>query len=632
MTGPGLQARVLLLVLLPGTLIALLLSGYFLHGRFDDLERSHLDRGRALARQLAPASQYGLFAGDRDELARLAGAALREPDVQAVVIRDADGRSLASAGAPSSSLPGTVTAAGELRLHDGTRQAFMMPVIGAQAALEPYFDLASGPRQLGSVTVELSLRNLSQWKRRLLTYSAGVAIVVLLLSSLAAIRLGRGLTGPIRHLSRTVSALARGDFSVRARETSHGEVLTLERGVNRMAAALSASHRDLQQRIAEATAELAARKEQAEASSASKTRFLAAASHDLRQPMQALGLWVSALRMQVREPALVEMSGKIEASVNALGDMLNALLDISKIDAGSVRPEIRDVALDPLFDRLALQFGAQARAKGLTLATRRSALAVRSDPVLLMRILHNLTANAIKYTDSGRILLCARRRHGRVRIEVRDSGPGIAPDRQSLVFEEFYQIDNPERDRDKGLGLGLAIVQRLARLLGHDCALRSAPGRGSTFAITAPVTTVSATATPSSGAEREADVARLAGRRIAVLDDDPLVRGGLADLLRGLRCEPLVAASAAELDRQLRAATSPPDLLICDYRLPESETGVDVINRLRASLDARLPCLLISGDLDPDLGRLAHTHGIRLLRKPVQAHRLARALVELLDE
>lgn len=631
MTGPGLQARVLLLVLLPGTLIAVLLSGYFLHGRFDDLERSHLERGRALARQLAPATQYGLFAGDRDELARLAGAALRETDVKAVVIRDADGVPLASAGAASPALPVRIQVAGELRTRDGERQVFMTPVMGAQAALEPYLDLNPGARQIGSVTVELSLHDLALWKQRLLTYSVAVALVVLLLSSLAAIRLGRGLTGPIRALSRTVSALARGDFSVRARESSQGEILTLERGVNRMAAALSESHRDLEQRITQATAELAARKEQAEASSASKTRFLAAASHDLRQPMQALGLWVSALRMQVREPALVEMSGKIEASVNALSDMLNALLDISKLDAGSVRPEPREVSLALLFDRLALQFDAQARAKGIALVVRPTALTVRSDPVLLNRILHNLTANAIKYTGSGRILLCARRRGGDVRIEVRDSGPGIAPERQALVFEEFYQVDNPERDRDKGLGLGLAIVQRLVRLLGHGCELRSASGRGSTFAITLPAAASPAATAMTVRTDAEVDLTPLAGRRIAVLDDDPLVRGGLADLLRGLRCEPLVAANAADLDRQLLAQATPPDLLICDYRLPDAETGVDVINRLRSRFGDRLPCLLISGDLAPDLGELAHGHGIRLLRKPVQAGTLARTLMEMLS-
>lgn len=627
----SLQVRVVLLVLVPGTAIAVLLTGYFLHGRFDDLERAHLERGRALARQLAPAAQYGLFAGDREEMARLCAAVLREPDVVAVTIRDRHGDVLAVAGdaTPGHRLPGVSLVAAETALEDRQRHAFIMPVVGAELRLEPYFDQPNPQRQLGVVSVELSLHNLARLKHQRLLYSALAALLILLLSTLAAIRLGQRLTRPVRDLSRTVSALARGDFSVRAGETSNGEILTLERGVNRMASALSESHQHLQQRIAEATAELAARKEEAEHSSASKTRFLAAASHDLRQPMQALGLWVSALRLQAREPAVAEMSVKIEASVNALGEMLNALLDISKLDAGSVRPEMRAVSLDVMLDRLALQFDAQARAKGLHLVVRHCGLAVRSDPVLLNRILHNLVANAIKYTAHGRILLCARRRAGQVRLEVRDSGPGIEAQRQALVFEEFYQIDNPERDRDKGLGLGLAIVQRLTRLLGHGCELRSAPGRGSTFAVSASAANPADVGGAVTITDAE-DFSVLKGLTVAVLDDDALVRASLTDLLRGHGCVTLAVATAAELDQQLRTLSAPPDLLICDYRLPHGENGVEVINRLRANLYPDLPCLLISGDLDPDVSRLAHSSQIRLLQKPVEAVRLARALVGLL--
>lgn len=628
----SLQTRVLFLVLLPGALIAVLLSGYFLYGRFGDLEQALFDRGRTIARQLGPAAQYGLFSGSREELLRLASATLQEADVVAVTIRGADDAVLAVAGNPTPTLVSIPPAHDllETDLPVQQRRAFAIAVFGSALALEPYFEQPARTRRIGTVSVEMSLRDLSDRKRQQLSYSGAVAAIILLLGTLAAIRMGRSLTGPIRALSRTVSALAQGDLTVRATEHSQAEFLTLERGVNQMAVALSSSHRHLQQRISEATAELAARKEQAEQSSASKTRFLAAASHDLRQPMQALGLWVSALRMQAREPVVQEMSVKIEASVNVLGEMLNALLDISKLDAGSVRPEVRTVPLDFLFERLELQFGAQARAKGLVLCVRRCALAVRTDPALLNRILHNLLANAIKYTTDGRVLLCARLRGDAVRVEVRDSGPGIPGPLQSLIFEEFFQVDNPERDRDKGLGLGLAIVQRLTRLLDHRCELRSAPGRGSTFAVMAPVARLpvpQALPAPTAGAS---DTSSLAGRLIALLDDDPLVRTSLRDLLRSHGCDTLSAGSARELFGLLQQGSRSPDLLICDYRLPDAENGVEVIQRTRQTLGAKLPCLLISGDLDPDVSRLAQSAQIRLLQKPVQAQRLVQALVTLL--
>jgi len=634
MKSASLQTRVVTLVLGPAAVIAVALTWYFLYGRFDDLERALLDRGRTIARQLGPAAQYGLFAGDRQELGRLALTALNEADVVAVTIHDSQHQALASVGVPS--VPHSAITENqplqEFALPHSSRHIFSVPVLGTRAELEPWFEGDRPQRALGTITVEMSRSALENRKRRQLHYGLAVVLAVLMVSTLAALRMSRRITRPIRQLSHTVSALSRGDFSVRAPESAQAEILVLERGVNVMAGALAASHQHLQARITEATAELAMQKEQAEQASAAKTRFLAAASHDLRQPMQALGLWVSALRAKAKDPAVLDMGVKIDASVNALGEMLNALLDISKLDAGAVRVDLGTVSLDFLFDRLELQFEPSARAKGLALHVRRSGLHVSSDPVLLHRVLHNLLSNAIKYTVKGRVLLCARRCDHHVRIEVRDSGPGIAQTQQSLIFEEFFQLGNSERDRNKGLGLGLAIVQRVTRLLGQPCQVRSAPGCGATFSVSVPRAVSLNAATPPAEAGDTADLAALYGRLIAVLDDDRLVRHSLADLLQGMGCSTLLAANGAELHRRIGASTSRPDLLICDYRLPQGEKGVDVINQVRASLGKDFPCLLISGDLTPDTSALLNTRHVKLLQKPVSTQRLARELLKLLDD
>ncbi len=295
----------------------------------------------------------------------------------------------------------------------------------------------------------------------------------------------------------------------------------------------------------------------AEIANRSKTQFFAAASHDLRQPLHALGLFAAALSEKVTDPEVVQVVNSIDASVDALEGLFNELLDISKIDAGAIKPNLSDFALGPLFERLRMDFEPEAFERGLRLRVRASKLHVRSDPVLVERILRNLITNALRYTKEGRVLIAARRRGARVVLEVWDTGLGIAPEQRERIFEEFYQIGNPERNSRKGLGLGLSIVQRLAGLIGAPLTLQSDVGRGSRFTLSIPLGTATSRAGAAAGEHRPA-AGDLGGACIAVVEDETVVREGMRVLLEGWGARVVAASSGDELARGTRARRTSP--------------------------------------------------------------------------
>ncbi|HYC03041.1 MAG TPA: ATP-binding protein [Azospirillaceae bacterium] len=364
----------------------------------------------------------------------------------------------------------------------------------------------------------------------------------------------------------------------------------------------------------------------AEQADAAKSRFLAAASHDLRQPFQSMRLFLHLLREQV-EGAPAELVGRLSDALSAGEDLLGKLLDISTLDAGTVKPRPAAVELEPLFARLGSEFAPLAEAKGIALRVRALPSAVVSDPVLLERILRNLLSNALKYTDAGGILLTARRRGRGLRLQVWDTGRGIPADKQAQVFEEFYQLDNPERDRSRGLGLGLSIVSRVARMLEHPLQLRSVPGRGTVVSLEvprAPTRPVTVSATPTQAA-RPLDAA------ILVIEDDALQRLAMQHLLIGWGCRPLCAASAAEALALLRDGARP-DLVVSDLRLPGGVDGFEAVTQVRAAVGPDLPALLLTGETGAGELRQAAQLGFRMLHKPYNPRTLRHALEELLPE
>lgn len=368
-------------------------------------------------------------------------------------------------------------------------------------------------------------------------------------------------------------------------------------------------------------------RQEAERANSAKTRFLATASHDLRQPIHALGLFFANLAEGVRAPDTEPLINQIETSIEAIDSMLNALLDISKLDAGVVRPHIGPVALVELFDRLRHEYQPLAQETGNRLRVRPSQGVVLSDLAMLERILRNLLTNALRYTSRGQVLMGARRRGNRLQIEIHDTGFGVPEDQLEDIFLEFHQLSNPARDRHQGLGLGLAIVKRLVALLGHQITVRSRLGRGSCFTVTLPVVREAAyraTASPTALPSRE-----LQGRRILVLDDDGAVLEAMDGLLKRWGCVVIKAASLEEA-RERMATVAPPELLIVDYRLRGDVSGLDVVALLQEELRRYIPALIITGDTAPYHLRQAEASGYPLLHKPVHPAKLRGAVRHLL--
>jgi signal transduction histidine kinase/CheY-like chemotaxis protein len=367
-------------------------------------------------------------------------------------------------------------------------------------------------------------------------------------------------------------------------------------------------------------------KEEADRASREKSRFLASASHDLRQPLHSLGLFAETLALKLRNPEERELLERIQMSHRAMEQMFDGVLDISKLDAGLLQAEVRDFALAEIFDTLRSEMEPQAAARGLRLRVVPTSLALRSDPLLLLRILRNLVTNALRYTDRGGVVVGARR-VGRdaVRIEVHDSGRGITEEQQSRVFEEYTRLEAPGRPVTEGLGLGLAIVDRLARLLGHEVGLRSAPGRGSVFHVTVP----RGSAPVAVPVEPRLPADTLAGRVVLVVDDDPEVLRAMRELLSRWGVSALGARSAAEAGSV--AEDLDLDMIVSDLDLGGGTTGFDAIAAIRAAAGCDAPALLVSGDTSAESMASAQRAGLLLLHKPVAPARLRAALTGLIQ-
>ena len=366
-------------------------------------------------------------------------------------------------------------------------------------------------------------------------------------------------------------------------------------------------------------------KDIAESSSRAKSRFLAAASHDLRQPIHAIGLLADTLESQARSPDMKVLSQSISESVNDLNALLGVILDISKIDAGLIRPDLKAFPIRKLLGNLHKSFAAQAHAKGIELRVRDSDVRVWSDPVLLERILSNLVSNAIKYTRTGGVLIGARSSGPRdVRIDVWDTGIGIPADSINEVFLEYYQIGNVTRAEEEGLGLGLSIVKGLCNALGYTVRVKSRHTRGSLFSVTVPRTS-------AEDAVEDRPLASFAsanGARVLLIDDDARVLGATHQLLNSWGCEVRIAESRESAYRIMRQGFSP-EIVFCDYRLADMENGSDVLNHIRRDFGQGIQGVLITADTDPKRLVEATASGYLLRHKPLSAAEM-RATLHLL--
>ena len=436
--------------------------------------------------------------------------------------------------------------------------------------------------------------------------SGGILLAALALTFFAALLVTRKMVIPIRALHDGALRIGGGDLTQRISIKTGDELEALGDQFNSMAARLQDSYATLERKVEERTRQL-------EAANLSKSRFLAAASHDLRQPLHALGLFVGQLKGRVRADERNRILGRIETALSTMNELFNALLDVSKLDAGALAPSFADFPVSQLLKRIEATFSAAAREKGLSLQVVSSSAWVRSDSILLERILSNLVSNAVRYTVAGTIVVGCRKRNGRLRLEVWDTGIGIPEDQRQNIFVEFFRFAKKDGG---GLGLGLAIVDRLCRLLDHPLEVASAMGKGSCFAITVPLAAATAEQRiPLRSIPTHTNLAH--GKLVVVIDDDPLVLDGMNGLLRSWGCTVVTGSTDRAVLAELANQDRQPDAIISDYYLSEGLSGIDAIARVRGTLSATVPAFLMTAENNPATLTIARTNGYPLLHKPV---------------
>lgn len=374
-------------------------------------------------------------------------------------------------------------------------------------------------------------------------------------------------------------------------------------------------------------------KRQADQANRAKSRFLAAASHDLRQPLQTLALIHGLLTQAIQGEQPRQLLARFEGTLGAMSGMLNTLLDINQLEVGVVQPVMADFPLNLLFGRMLEAFSYHAEARGLALHVVPSSLHIRSDPRLLGQMISNILANAVKYTQSGKILLGCRRQGGKVRIEVWDTGIGIPAGELQAIFEEYHQIDNPARETQRGLGLGLSIVQRLGHLLGHPVSVRSRPGAGSAFCITVPLSAAADVPEPDrpqpgDHPDGSGEVRRTGS--ILVIEDDPEIRELLEIFLKAEGHQVASARDGVGAVALIQGQAMRPDLILADYNLPNGMDGLQSVAALRARLRWQIPVIIITGDISAaTLRNIAQARCVQLY-KPVKAREVTQAISRLL--
>ncbi|WP_126446984.1 hybrid sensor histidine kinase/response regulator [Sulfuricystis multivorans] len=623
----GIRARILFAAVGPAILVAVLVTGMLILGQMQQAKTEQHRRLSAVARQLSALAEYSLFVGNVEALKKLVLVARQEPDILAAAFLDGKGHVLAS------TLPRT-----QLPPMEQLIPGFEAP--GRSAATEHWHVLTIQPTQLaevdpytapaqagdaailGHLVLKVSSRALHDEIRAYALKTAALSTFVLVLAIGLAIALSRGPIRALTEIDAVVAGVKRGDFSQRVEVRGNDELGRLAQGINEMAAAVGQSQEQLAERILEATALLRHERDAAEQAARARSRFFAAASHDLRQPAQALGLFVARLLKDDPPPEFVPKLRQLAQTVGNLQQLLGTLLDYSRLDGQVVQVERQPVRATQAIGQVVESFADAAAEKGLTLRSRIHDDWILTDPALLHRILINLVGNAIRHTHRGGILVACRRRGNAARIEVWDTGTGIPPEAHETIFDELVQLDNPERDPEKGLGLGLAIVRKSAALLDHPLTLCSRVGQGSRFALTVPLTSSAA----SLGAFEE----RPDSAQCPILLIGP-VTPEHEELIHLLDNWHFAVTQVANPDAVQIDGECLPRCVILD--LPGGAAGVERslawLNRAAAKMGRPLPALIIGNGPVPTLSEPSSATPHLLLMRPFRPARL-RALLDRL--
>ena len=610
----SLVQRLTCVALVPTAISAVLLVTLLTRHQMDTLHEMGRSTADAIAQQAASVSGEALRNGERREISHISQSIVQLPQVARVRISDRDGEIIAD------------------RVNGSIDDDDSLTV--SREVLDPV-----SHRVVGSVTVDVSVEDAIAAQRT----SVQNALLWLALSLFIAVMIGwstaRWLSAPLRNLAIAVRQLGLGDRTVVVPVTDDTEIGDLQRGFNGAASQLLHAQIGMEREITMATEELARKNAALEAASVAKARFLAAASHDLRQPLYALTLFSSGLAVDEYDPVRLNRIAHIQECVEALDHLFSELLDLSRLETGAMPAVLRDVPLDEVFEEVSVNFRMVAEQHDLRLVVRTTGLWVRCDRTMVARILNNLVSNALRYTRCGGVLVGARRRlDGSVRVDVWDTGLGIAPEHVLHIFDEFYRVESgPEAGRPestrRGLGLGLSTVQRLAGLLGTRAMVRSQQGKGSVFSITLPevqpgkIEPPVAAATAGGGTPRD-----VVGMRVLVIDDEPSILAGISFLLGSWGCEVMTAEDAQQAMEAVHQWMQPPDIVISDLRLREG-TGLDVIDlldryyRRRPGDPPPFARVLITGETRGDFLRNVDQTTTQVLYKPVSPERLHDVMV-----
>ncbi len=610
----SLVQRLTCVALVPTAISAVLLVTLLTRHQMDTLHEMGRSTADAIAQQAATVSGDALRTGERRELGRIAQSIVQLPQVSRVRISNRDGEIVA----------------------DRVNSSISDDDEGLTVAREIVDPL--NHRVLGTVTVDVSVEDAVAAQRA----SVHNALIWLTLSLLIAVGIGwstaRWLSAPLRNLAIAVRQLGLGDRTVVVPVTDDTEIGDLQRGFNGAASKLLHAQIGMEREITSATEELARKNAALEAASVAKARFLAAASHDLRQPLYALTLFSSGLAVDEYDPIRLNRIAHIQECVESLDHLFGELLDLSRLETGAMPPVVRAVRLDEVFDEVSVNFRMVAEQNDLRLVVRTTDLWVRTDRTMLARILNNLVSNALRYTRCGGVLVGARRRlDGTARIDVWDTGLGIGEEHLQHIFDEFYRVESgPETGRPegtrRGLGLGLSTVQKLAGLLGTSATVRSRPGKGTLFSIVLPEVMPGLMDAPPVP-EPEPGIPRdVAGMRVLVIDDEPSILAGISYLLGSWGCEVMTAEDAQQAMEAVHQWMQPPDLVISDLRLREG-TGLDVLAlldryyRRRPGDPPPFARVLITGETRGEFLKNIDQKTTRVLFKPVSPERLHEVMV-----
>lgn len=388
--------------------------------------------------------------------------------------------------------------------------------------------------------------------------------------------------------------------------------------------------KQIMRRLEQSNRDLSLAKEAAETANASKTRFIAAASHDVLQPLNAARLSISGLSELLIDGEGAGLVRQVERSLDTMEELLRTLLDISRLDSGVMLPEVTTFPLQDVFDALASDFAPLAAKAGLRLRLRATKLHIQSDRMMFRRILQNILSNALRYTGEGGVLVAARHRGGHAAIEVHDTGIGISPEQSALVFEEFHRGPDAASAHAGGLGLGLSIVRRMSLALGHPLSLHSTVGKGTLFRLSVPTVPAPAQQQPQTGAAPESPVYGISNAKVLLVENDVSVREAMEGLLTRWHCTIRTSASLGEAMTVLSGTGFQPDIILADQHLDRATLGSDTIAEARKLLKRTIPAIIITADPDTQLGRFAKAERIEVMQKPVRPAELRALMAHLL--